>query len=101
MQSLKLTNDLFPALVNGAKRATVRAGKRDVVPGPLTFESVSGDRSCDVLVYRVSYTMVRDLTLNDAHLDNAKDVDELVIALRRFYPDLKDSDIVTVIEFWP
>lgn len=100
MQTLKLADDLFPALDAGAKRGTIRTGKREIEPGELMLEgATSPDLSRVVQVERVSYTMASRLTEADAALDGYRNVGDLFAALHRFYPSMAGSDLVTVIEF--
>jgi hypothetical protein len=100
MQTLKLADDLFPALDAGVKRGTIRTGKRDIEPGELFLEAASGaDLSRMVRVERVSFTPASRLTDADAMLDGYTSVRDLFGALQRFYPSLAGSDLVTVIQF--
>lgn len=100
MQTLKLADDLFPKLEDKSKRGTIRTGKRDIEPGPLNFEAASGALLAHMVdVKRVSYTTAAQLTEADAALDGYSSVNELFAALRRFYPSIAGSDVVTVIEF--
>lgn len=101
MQTLKLADDLFPKLRDGSKRGTIRTGKREIEPGELWLEAVSGDDGEIVQVERITYTMAARLRPEDAALDGYSTVNELWGDLKRFYPSIAGSDLVTVVEFAP
>lgn len=100
MQELMLADDLFGGLDEGWKRGTVRAGRRDLTPGPLRLRAADGtlpDRVVEVA--RVSYVAAGRMSDADARLDGAASPADLLAALRRFYPALGPADLVTVVEF--
>lgn len=99
MQTLKLADDLFPALDAGVKRGTVRAGRREIELGFLRLESVSGEKRRDVEVARVSFVRARNMSQADADMDGVKSPHELFDVLTRFYPELTGDSVLTVIEF--
>lgn len=100
MQALKLADALFIPLQYGLKTATVRLGKRDIVPGPLRFTGADNPQLTAVVqVTRVSYTCAENLTQDDAWSDGISDSAALRASLLRFYPGMQASDLVTVIEF--
>ena len=100
MQSLKLADDLFPAVLARTKRNTVRSGRRDIAPGPLAFEPTSGRGDPVVVnVVSVAHQRLRDLTDDQARRDGADTAAELAVAMRRFYPDIGPDDEITVVEF--
>jgi len=99
-QTLKLADDLFPALRARRKKATVRNGHRDIALGPLVFEATNGGCADEeVEVHTVTTTTFDQLRDEHAKLDGCSSADELRAALRRFYPDLTAGSPVTVIEF--
>lgn len=104
MQTLKLANDLWSDLTLG-KRVTVRAGRRDIQLGPLRLESTEPDFEIGehlqevVEVVEVRYKRLRDLTDLEAEEDGATDADELRDVLRRFYPNLRPDDEITLVYF--
>ena len=99
-QTMQLSDSLFPSLVSGWKQCTIRAGKRDIEPGLLTFISaIDPERTHLCYVHRVSFVRFGDLTLADAQKDNATTVEELQSVLKQYYPTLTDKDIVTIVEF--
>lgn len=99
-QTLRLADDLFPALQSRRKKATIRTGHRDIALGPLIFEAVNGRYADEeVEVVCVTYTIYKNLTDAHAKLDGCTAADEIRAALKQFYPDLIDSSPVTVVEF--
>jgi hypothetical protein len=100
MQTLKLADHLFHTIDSGWKTATIRSGKRDILPGPLRFEATDGTvPSRDVTVRRVSYAFVRDLTDGDIFQDGASTRESLISGLKHFYPDLTNDSLVTIVAF--
>ena len=104
MQNLKLADDLFPDVGSGKKHVTIRAGRRDIWPGVLRFETTSGNpvdgiNYYNVDVCRVTVALVRDLKKADAQLDGFKNVDALLVGLQRFYPDMTNDSLVTIIKW--
>jgi hypothetical protein len=100
-QVLKLSSALFEPIRRGLKKATIRNGKRDIEPGPLTFETpddVQPYESVDVDVLRVSYLAFGSLNTNDAALEGVH-LSVLKESMKMFYPDISPSNIVTLIEF--
>jgi hypothetical protein len=103
MQTLKLADDLFQGIEEGWKQATIRNGKRDITPGELMmFEGATNeDVIRTVYVHRVSYFVAQDMSDFDAQLDGAETANEMIEALKRFYPDIGPMSLLTLIEFVP
>lgn len=98
MQELKLADDLFVSLFEGSKRATVRAGKREIAKGSLAFEAASGGWGVIVNVTDVRHKKLSQLTEQEAAAEGAESAAHLANALKRFYPNLTpDSDITVVL----
>ena len=99
-QTLALADDLYPDLLDGKKRCTVRAGKRAIELGYLEFESASGTLPrIPVDVNNVRYVRAGAIPDDVAQRDGALNGIELFNALHRFYPDLGPDDTVTVVDF--
>lgn len=99
-QTLVLADDLYTDVLDGKKKCTVRAGKRDIALGLLTFESASEKLpKIDVDVHSVQYIRAGYIPDTVALKDGAKDGIELFNALHRFYPNLGPEDTVTVVEY--
>jgi hypothetical protein len=87
-QTLKLADDLFPSLKASRKKATIRLGRREILPGALVFEAANGSHADEeVEVTRVTYTFFAHLDDADAAKDGCSTADELRAALKRFYPE--------------
>lgn len=99
MQSLKLAPDLFLGIDTGEKTCTVRKGKRDIELGPLLLESTGGNDSREVYVHEVRLKTFYNISPEEAHADGGVSVGVLKEAMKRFYPDIKDEDPVTIIFF--
>lgn len=100
--TLELHPSLFAALISGAKRSTIRRGVRQVNVGDnirFTASKSSGtQRVALARVVGVRQKRVEELTLADGLTDGFLTLDELLTALRTFYPDLRPQEILTIIE---
>lgn len=100
MQSLLLAPDLFLKIDDGSKRATIRLGERSILLGPLKLISSEDANVAKNVTVHTTYTIVwKNLSQKEADLDGYRDADHLRQELRRFYPDAKDEDILTVIQY--
>jgi hypothetical protein len=82
---------------DGRKKTTIRLGSRDIGLGPLTL--LSGRQKLDVQVTAAMRKTVAELTDQDAQNDGFFSLSELRNALRRFYPQMKENDLVTIVHF--
>lgn len=99
---LKLADDLFVPLIDGHKLVTIRKGVKAIGPGPMRFVSVSGClEPITVEVYMTVIKLVTDLTDEEAVMDGSPDAEQMFLRLKRFYPDLKATDTVSIIAFYP
>jgi hypothetical protein len=98
-QSLRVVGRLFPDIVRGRKKSTIRWREGPVVPGPLVFVS-DDDPSSTVLV---TVTRCSDMALSQvaSFVGRSEEwPDPVMLAgMREHYPEIQLSDIVQVIEF--
>lgn len=105
MQNLKLSNDLFVRIFEAIhpKRLTIRNGRRDIVPGKLELIAAepSGDKTlvCLVDVTRVTHCSLWEVTPEEMRSDGFIDKHRLLDGMRKYYPDITPSSVVTVINF--
>ncbi|MET0170278.1 MAG: ASCH domain-containing protein [Aliihoeflea sp.] len=101
MQELNVVPRLFPAILSGEKRSTIRWRERRIVPGPMRYVC-EGDASRSVVVRVVRCT---DMPLSDvaAYLGREADWPEAVMltGMREHYPDIGWLDTVQLIEHLP
>lgn len=99
-QMLKLADDLMPGIRDGAKRVTIRNGRRAIARGRLRMESTQGTepdvyvnvtRVLVVPLYRVPQVALKG--------DGFVDAQDALECLQRFYPSITLESEVTVIEF--
>ena len=108
MQTLKMSDDLMPPVSDGSKTCTISVGRRNIQPVPLRFEATND--TCPPLDVEVTSVRViaykdvarKDLTgegfdLSALSFEDAKQ--DMLFALRRFYPDIHENTEVTVIHF--
>ncbi|GMV04423.1 MAG: hypothetical protein AMXMBFR53_07030 [Gemmatimonadota bacterium] len=97
MTDIPLASEYVPLVQSRRKTTTVRAGRRPFKTGQ--HRIVSGPTAISVVVTKVQYKTVEELTDLDARADGFGSREELMAALRRFYPRLQDQDAVTVVHF--
>jgi len=101
MQELGVVPRLYPAILTGEKRATIRWREVLIVPGPMRYVC-DGDPSRNVVVEVIRCT---DMPLADAarHLGREADwpMDVMLAGMREHYPRIEWTDIVQVIEHLP
>lgn len=97
---IKLSDDLFPALLDGRKRLTIRKGMRSYTLGDAVLEATHGTREpVPIFIYELSCSPLVDVTEDVLQEDGFKDWEDLAAGLREYYPDLKDADMVTLVRF--
>lgn len=102
MQTLKLADDLFPGVLDHSKQMTLRKGFRDIRPGLMQLESVSGALPTVIVgVREVRFKRLRDLTLEEARADGFETLDEVIPSMRRFYQDINADSEITLVFFSP
>ncbi len=85
-------------ILSGRKKATIRRG----IVKPKHDEIIihgGGRPVAKIRVSRVIHKRLYELTDEDALKDGFKSRDELLTELRRVYPDIRDDEWVTIIEF--
>lgn len=100
MQVLKLADDLFGPLREGKKLTTIRKGRRDVLLGALRFDGAEDESLTEVVnVTSVTFTTLAGVAKEVLWSDGFDDHDDALEQMKRFYPDIKLSTEVTVIDF--
>lgn len=99
MRRLRLKAEYLPLVASGQKRSTVRAGQPKVEPG--MAEIVSGPSTIPIRITDVAVKRLDELGDDDARADGFDNLDGLLQALRRFYPDLRGPDPVNIVYFEP
>lgn len=89
---------LLDLVDSGKKSTTVRAGHRDYHLGPASFHFGAKVQRKGAII-RTEFTRLDRLTTKDARNDGYRSAEELVAALRRYYPDLEPDAPVTIVEF--
>lgn len=98
--SLLLAPDLMAIARSGAKTITIRNGARDIAPGPLTLVNAadSGD-TLAVEVTSVSVAPFHTIDAQDIRDDGAPTHQEMLAAMRAFYPDITMRSVCTVVRW--
>ena len=95
---LELATRYFPWVRNGTKTLTVRRGHLEYPVGPASFHDEEGN-SCAIDILEVRYSTFKDLQEGHARADGFRDLKELKEALLTHYPNIIESDEVTMIRF--
>jgi hypothetical protein len=98
LTTIALATELFQRVDSGEKRQTIRKGRRDYPLGPAVLTD-DGDEQRDITITRVIHGELRDVTFEHAQADGFETLDDLHATLRRFYPDISDTDDVTIVSF--
>jgi hypothetical protein len=96
---LPLHPDFMPLVREGKKRSTVRKGVRRIESS--LVDLIAGSERLRVLVTDLDVKPFRLLLAADARRDGFETLAELEAALRHFYPNISQSDPVTIIGFTP
>lgn len=95
---LKLADHLYDLVLSGVKTSTIRYGFVFIINELVPLRS--GERSLKVRVLSLDYSKTfGSLTDADAHKDGFTSLPQLRSEMLRFYPQITDSDPVTVFHF--
>lgn len=97
--SIKVDEGLFQAIAIGKKKTTIREGIRLIKPGSKLRIETNDGRHIVKCVSSVTLKKLEDITEQDVRHDGFGTRSQLVRTLKKFYPGLTDSDIVTIISF--
>jgi hypothetical protein len=98
MQNLIIADDLVAPTKAGLKKNTIRAGIRDITVGPLELRSFSGTHPViEVDVVEVSHKLASEVSDQEIAANGFRDLDDMLLGMKRFYPDFGPSSQVTVI----
>lgn len=98
-QHLMLDDGLMDDVRNGTKKVTIRKGRRMIYEGLLFLEATNSGDAIHVDVDKVMVKQFFDIPIRYIKMDGAGSHDEMLEAMRRFYPDMDYSTICTVIEW--
>ena len=99
-QALLLADDLFPSLLEGGKRVTIRRGDRDIKLGKLLFAGATdGTLLHEVEVVEVRHIRVSGVSEEIAQADGFANWVDFYNGMKRYYPDLDVSEECTIIYF--
>jgi hypothetical protein len=101
LTSLKLADDLFPGLLAGEKEVTIRLGERHIQEdSSLIFEATDGGYpNVSVLVDTVMVMPLNEVPEYFYQADGFESLDHMVESMQRFYPNITEESIVTIVGF--
>jgi hypothetical protein len=94
---IPLAADLIPLVLSGKKTSTIRLGIRNYSVGPARI--VSRDADIGIEITEVELTKVERLSVSTAISEGYNSLDELLMALKRFYPEAGINADVTIVHF--
>lgn len=97
MTKIALDPIFIPLVEDKVKRQTARPNRRDIPLGNAVLEA--GDRDLNIEVTSVTYKTLGSVTHEEVLLDGFKNINELLKALRVYYPDISLNDEMTLIGF--
>jgi len=83
----------------GKKVTTIRRGIKRYPVGRLIELTVDNKPFAKAKVEKVVVKRVRELGYEDARLDGFESVDELMLALKKIYGNVREDEFVTVVHF--
>jgi hypothetical protein len=101
VQELKIVPRLFPLVLSGAKRATIRWREPEIRPGLMRY--ICEDDPTKTAVVRVVKSTRMPLSAAAAFLHHARvwPPEVMLDGMREHYPDIQLDDIVQVVEHLP
>jgi hypothetical protein len=99
MQQLAISGDLVAPTLAGSKKNTIRAGRREITPGPLLL--VPGDESPSfvVEVVEVGHKRADEVTLVEIRENGFVNQRDMLSGMRRYYRDFGPKSEVTVVRW--
>ena len=95
---LRIEDKFIDQIIVGSKVSTIRYGLIFLSDKLISFNSE--ERRINVILERVDYSKsFGDLTQENALNDGFQSLEELKKELKKFYPDILDSDQISIIHF--
>lgn len=96
--ALKVDEEFWPSVLSGDKTITIRNGRRDYRPGDklVIFPTVT-EKVVETQVQSVRHCRLDGVSAEEMAADGFGDVDDMIDGMKRFYPDIEYSSVVTVI----
>jgi len=95
---LMLKRQFVEKILSGEKATTIRLGRVEIHSKEFYIHA-GGRIIARAVIEGVSYKRLKELTDEDAKADGFNSVSELKETLRKFYPNIKEHDWVTIIRF--
>jgi hypothetical protein len=96
---IKIKDCFIDFILDDLKKSTIRKGIRSIYThDDIVFTSETG-RVIEVLCSSVTVTTLDTLTDEDAIMDGFENKKELLEELKKFYPDIRANELVTIIYF--
>lgn len=98
MHQIHFSEDFYTSILEGRKTQTARIN--EPVPQLGKAKAIfSDERSIPIIITKVSYKRFENLTIEDVQKDGFDAKQKLWQILVGFYPDLKETDLLMLIEF--
>ena len=96
---LNFSEDFTEKILSGEKRATLRLGIKDYVPGEIVIIRAGEHEIARARIVKVRIMKLREISEDDVRMDGFESRDSLISALRRFYGEIEEDDEFTQIVF--
>lgn len=94
---IALSPDLVEAVMTGKEKATIRKGRRNYPLGRAVFDAKTTKIPIEITALDIK--QYKDLSDEDGQLDGSVSKEELKASLRIYYPDIQDTNEVTIVHF--
>jgi len=87
------------AILSGKKKITIREGHRDYIPGQVLLACPIEPWCVGADINDVRHTTLREVTPEEFIADGYADAIEMLVDLRKYYPQIDANSNVTVIKW--
>jgi hypothetical protein len=100
MQTIVFAPQLFEDIKNEKKTVTIRKGIRDYVVGPAIAEHRDTKETVGIMIERLTFIPFQNISSRQLASDfGTSDVDQCLLAMQEYYPDLTRETVMTVVDF--
>lgn len=98
----EVTRERYNQILNGQKNHTIRNGFREILPNEtirLGYEVRGGRNVLERNVASVIYTTIANLSIEEVNAYGYNHHAHMLNSLRKNYPNISDTDLITIIKF--
>jgi hypothetical protein len=87
------------AVLNGTKKITIREGLRDYKEGNVLIGCHELGWAVGKKITKVQWKKLGEVTIEEMRADNFNGIEDMIVGMRRFYPEMDIDSPVTIIEW--